>query len=56
MDIHVEYCINMSYSTVNVKPDYLEKLNEIHNKTKLSKTAILEFLIDAEHKKVMLEK
>lgn len=42
----------MSYSTVNVKPEYLKKLDGICNKTKLSKTAILEILIDSEYYKM----
>ncbi|WP_316506145.1 hypothetical protein [Nitrosopumilus sp.] len=42
----------MSYSTVNIKPEYLKKLDDLCTKTKLSKTAILEILIDAESQKM----
>ncbi|MDH3501311.1 MAG: hypothetical protein OEL69_02235 [Nitrosopumilus sp.] len=46
----------MSYSTVNVKPEYLKKLDDICHKTKLSKTAILEILIDSEYEKMESKK
>ena len=36
----------MSYSTVNIKPDYMKKLEKLTKKSKLSKVAEIEILID----------
>jgi len=46
----------MDVSTVNIKPDYQKKLDEIISITKLSKTATLEFYIDADYERVVLKK
>lgn len=37
----------MQYTTVNIRPDYLEKLGILANSDKRSKTSQLEILIDA---------
>jgi len=56
MLVHVLNCTSMEISTVNVKPEYQKKFDEIVAITKLSKTSSLEFWIDADYKKVVLKK
>jgi len=56
MPVHVLNCTSMDVSTVNIKPDYQKKLDEIISITKLSKTATLEFYIDADYERVVLKK
>ncbi len=38
----------MQITTVNIRPEYLEKLGNLANSDKRSKTSQLEILIDAE--------